>query len=136
MTPKGKTVTANSGTQKEQEKSASETAAAVEVLEKQPPPDAEAAVAAAAATVAVAETEAEAVVVEQNCSSEVRPKGPKEKTQRSVFGLNRRWAWNSGGSACRRRRGTRRRHGRWGTAAEEITARGVFRSRRSSCCWC
>jgi len=99
----GKTPAANSSTQTAQEKTASETK-----LAKEPwLAAAIAVIAAAAAVVVLVEDEAGAA---------------RERSQRSVWGLNRR---DSADRACRRRWGTRRARGRWGTAGEEITERGV-----------
>lgn len=99
----GKTPAGNSSTQTAQEKTASETKLAKE-------PWLGAAI-AAAADVAVA------VVLAEGEAGAAR-----ERSQRSVWGLNRR---DSADRACRQRWETRRARGQWGTAGEEITARRV-----------
>ena len=100
-TEEGRTPAANSDTQTAQAKTAAETTTVL------------ATEASLAAAVALVEAEA----VEE-----------REKSQKSAWRLNRR---ESADRACRRRWVTQQARGRWGTAAEEITARGVWKRRRS-----
>lgn len=96
----GMTPAANSSTQTAREKTASERKLAKEPLLG-------AAIVAVVAVAALAEGETGAA---------------RGRSQRSVWGLNRR---DSADRACRRRWGTRRPRGRWGTVGEGITVRGV-----------
>ncbi|PON70037.1 hypothetical protein TorRG33x02_257910, partial [Trema orientale] len=70
----------------------------------------------------VAAAEPAASAVGPGCSTEARPKGPAARIPRPVSDWNQRRTLSSGGNACRRRPGTRRRRGRPEAAAKATTA--------------
>lgn len=78
-----------------------------------------------------AAVEAAAAAAGSDYSTEARPKGLKERIPRIVSGWGRLRRPRSGGSACRRTRGTRPPRVRLEMAAEATVALSAGRCRRS-----